>query len=311
MAATPYRFRLSSQCSHIRRHVCRRLITPQLSVRTCATGTESSNGARLIEVMESPIENIKILSMNNAPANVLSSAMIKEMLSSISEVCNPEKGCCKGIVLTSSLPNVFCNGLDLQLLSDKLPYDSFSSYWKQLQMLYITLNTLPVPVVAAINGDATGFGCIMALSTDYRVMAEKAEEGGGKQLKIGVDTVRCGLAVPPCFGAVVAHTVGYRACEMFLQRGVILCAAEAENAGLVDETVERADEVLVRALDMAENLSVGPPWSFWLVKDASRKAFMAPLCTQALRDADCANFYEFISNTEVRRDMRAYIAGSA
>ncbi|KAG8349083.1 putative 3,2-trans-enoyl-CoA isomerase, precursor [Trypanosoma vivax] len=275
--------------------------------RTHSDLSAGTGSGRLVDVSDSPIPDVKVLSMSNPPANVLSLAMLEDIMASIAKLCDPQKSLCRGLVLTSAVPNIFSVGFDLHSLYAAQDYETFAVYWRQVQKLYVTLNTLPVPLVAAINGSATGFGCILALSADYRVMAEGSSSCTAPY-KIGLDFVQSGLTVPPCFAAVVVHTVGHRNCEALFQLGELHVAHAAREMGLIDETVESADEVLVHALDMGEKLSDAPPWSFWVVKDALRKELVSPLCTEALRAADCSNFYEFLKNQEVHRDLGKFLA---
>ncbi|PBJ72866.1 putative 3,2-trans-enoyl-CoA isomerase, mitochondrial precursor [Trypanosoma cruzi] len=290
------------------RHV-RRLLSAVARRDFGTGGTQCSQTTRLVEVTESPIKDVKIIAMKNPAANILSASLMSDLLDAISELCNPEKDACRGIVLTSALVGAFSAGLDLKMLHAKLEYESFMHYWGLLQKVYVTLNTLPVPLVSAINGDALGAGCIIALASDYRVMAAKAGDEG-RPFKIGLSATKCGLTVPPSFAALTSHVVGHRVCEELLQLGELVDASTAEKIGLVDETVEDADQVLIPALDTAERLSSVVPWCYWMVKDVSRKKLVAPFCTPALRHAECLNFYEMLNNPDVRRDLGAYMAGA-
>ncbi|RNF25962.1 3,2-trans-enoyl-CoA isomerase, mitochondrial precursor [Trypanosoma conorhini] len=264
---------------------------------------------QLVEVTASPVKDVMVLAMKNPTENVLSASLMSELLDAIGELCNPEKELCRGIVLTSALVGSFSEGLDLKLLHTTMEYETFAHYWSQLQKLYVTLNTLPVPLVSAINGDAVGAGCIIALASDYRVMAARGD-GQGRPFKIGINATRCGLTVPPSFAALTSYVVGCRRCEALLQLGELVDAQTAKMIGLVDETVENADEVLIPALDMAERLTGGTPWCYWTVKEVSRKKLVAPFCTSALRNAECSNFYEMLKNPDVERDLGAYLTGA-
>ncbi|RNF09261.1 3,2-trans-enoyl-CoA isomerase, mitochondrial precursor [Trypanosoma rangeli] len=272
-------------------------------------GTGVVQPRRLVEVTESPVKDIKILAMKNPAKNVLSSSLMNDLLDVISELCTPDKESCRGVVLTSALVGAFSAGLDLKLLHASLEYEIFTHYWSQLQKLYVTLNTLPVPLVSAINGDAIGAGCIIALASDYRIMAARAEEQE-RPFKIGINATKCGLTVPPSFAALTSYVVGHRRCEALLQLGELVDAPTAKTMGLVDEIVENADEVLIPALDMAERLSSAASWCYWTVKDVSRRRLVAPFCTPALRNAECSNYYEMLNNPDVKRDLGAYLGGS-
>ena len=74
------------------------------------------------------------------------------------------------VVLTGE-DKFFSNGLDLDWMT-AAPDGGAAMVVGGLQALYIRLLTLPVPVVAAVNGHAFAGGAMLALACDERVMRE-------------------------------------------------------------------------------------------------------------------------------------------
>eukprot|EP00758_Cryptobia_borreli_P007402 Tbor_TRINITY_DN5291_c0_g1::TRINITY_DN5291_c0_g1_i1::g.16464::m.16464/K13238/DCI; 3,2-trans-enoyl-CoA isomerase, mitochondrial len=199
----------------------------------------------------------------------------------------------RGIILTSLVKNVFSAGLDLNELlavhpkynnqtsiindkdntaekavqSDGIPgYGRFVEYWCIFQELWYTLHTFPLPIVAAINGDAPAGGCILAMCCDYRVMAvseahsensdnktpseivdrkqrqsntteesslttpdaqDKSLQHSLRKYRIGITATRAGFTVPPFVVETVRYVVGSRKAELVLQCGKLIQAEEA------------------------------------------------------------------------------------
>lgn len=56
----------------------------------------------------------------------------------------------KGIILTSSLPNVFSAGLDIREML-KPDVKRLNEFWTSLQDMWLTLYGLKIPIAAAVN----------------------------------------------------------------------------------------------------------------------------------------------------------------
>ncbi len=120
------------------------------------------------------------------------------------------------------------------------------------------LAELPMPTIAAIEGNALGGGLELALCCDIRVASERA--------KLGLPEVR--LAVTPGAGGTqrLPRVVGAaRAREMILT-GRVLTAAEAERIGLVHEVVP-AGQAIARATAIGEEIALRGPLA---VREAKR-----------------------------------------
>ncbi|GET90257.1 3,2-trans-enoyl-coA isomerase, mitochondrial precursor-like protein [Leishmania tarentolae] len=275
---------------------------PQQS-RACSSSVNVSESQDLVIVRQSPIDNVVLLEMNSGRGNVLTPEFISTFLNQLADLCDPEKSKCSGIILTSKNPGIFSAGLDLNELNTNLSQDRFAHYWGLFQKLFTTLHSLPVPVVSAINGHAAAAGCIVALASDYRVMARR-HPTKPIDLTIGIAAAKHGFVVPPYVAASLEHVVGFRKAEELLCMGSLLSADTALQVGLVDEVVEHHDEAVVPCLQFMEKLLELPsPAPYWMIKDMSRRHILAPLCTSALRMQDTVSFYNMFSNSQVRKTL--------
>jgi len=111
---------------------------------------------------------------------------------------------------------------------------------------------VPQPIVAAVNGDAMGLGATLALIADVSVMAETA--------RIGDSHVKVGLVAGDGGTVFWPVLIGPNRAKEFLMRSRIATGAEAAALGLVNHAVP-ADEVLPKAMAIAEELAAQPKWA--------------------------------------------------
>jgi enoyl-CoA hydratase len=116
---------------------------------------------------------------------------------------------------------------------------------------------LPMPTIAAIEGNALGGGLELALCCDLRVAADTA--------RLGLPEVR--LAVTPGSGGTqrLPRIVGPARAKELLLTGRVLTAAEAERIGLVNEVVH-AGESVARATAIGEEIAERGPLAVREVK---------------------------------------------
>ena len=109
--------------------------------------------------------------------------------------------------------------------------------------VFLKLENLSKPVIAAVNGFALGGGCELSMDCDIRLASEKAKFG---QPEVG-------LGITPGFGGTqrLPRIVGVsKAMELILTAKVIK-ADEAKAIGLVSE-VYPPEELLPKAMELAE-----------------------------------------------------------
>lgn len=166
--------------------------------------------------------------------------------------------------------------------------------------LFLKLQSLPQPVIAAINGTAMGGGCELSLACDFRFMAR----GDGR---IGLPEVRVGI-LPGAGGTQrLTRLLGAaRAMELMLL-GDAVDAGIAERIGLVHRAVD-PDRLLPEVLAFAGELAKRPPLSVALIKKCVHQGAEMPLA-DALRFEQDA-FWQTMRSPDAARLMREYLAGN-
>lgn len=143
------------------------------------------------------------------------------------------------------------------------PDSTRANYRKGVQAVIRALMDCEIPMIAAINGHAIGLGCDLACTCDIRIAAESA--------KFACSFIKVGI-VPGDGGAwLLQRVLGYpRAAELFLT-GDRFDAAQAKDYGLVTDVVPD-DELLDRAIALAERITCNPPRALRLTKRLMREA---------------------------------------
>lgn len=120
-----------------------------------------------------------------------------------------------------------------------------------------------VPVIAAVNGAAVGWGMELALMADLRVASERA--------RFGELFVKRGLCCDVPGLARLAALVGRERAAELLFTGRLVDAAEACQIGLVARVVDH-EALLPTALGLAETIAGNPPLAVQRLKAGLREA---------------------------------------
>jgi 3,2-trans-enoyl-CoA isomerase len=198
----------------------------------------------LIDVIDH--DRVRELRLARPPVNALNPALIVALRTALAEAVTAGKGA----VVLSGAPGKFSGGLDLPELL-KLAPPELLALWTNFFGVMRDLAASPIPVVAALTGHSPAGGTVLAVCTDYRIMAEGA-------FKLGLNEVQVGLPVPEVLVRALAYVVGPRQAARLAVGGLLVDPAEALKIGLVDEVVP-VDQVVARALAWAADLLTRPP----------------------------------------------------
>ncbi|WP_375504244.1 3-hydroxyacyl-CoA dehydrogenase NAD-binding domain-containing protein [uncultured Jatrophihabitans sp.] len=155
-----------------------------------------------------------------------------------------EAGTLRGVVITSAKPTFFAGGdLTLMMNAGREDTAAIRSMMDAVKVALRQLETLGVPVVAAINGPALGGGYEIALACHHRVLLDQPPN------VVGLPEVTLGL-LPGAGGTVrTVRMLGLqRALQDILLAGQRFRPAQALQAGLVDDLVEDPDDLLPAAI---------------------------------------------------------------
>jgi len=183
--------------------------------------------------------------------NALNPQLIESLRQAISDVHQEKR--VRSVILTGAGAH-FCSGLDLQVLREigQLPgaegVQQWHSLWRQLTDLYEDLLRFPKPVIAAVDGMASGAGLGLALAADIILPTSQAQ--------FGAVAVRRGL-VGGSTAALLAFRAGAGIAARMLLTGVPIDAHEAYRLGISLSPVD-PQQIWVAASELAQQCSEAP-----------------------------------------------------
>ena len=177
--------------------------------------------------------------------NALNSTVLQELGDAVSNLA-PET---RALIITGDGEKSFVAGADISEMAN-LNVSQGQTFGNRGAMVFRTIETLPIPVIAAVNGFALGGGCELAMACDIRICSENAKFG---QPEVG-------LGIIPGFSGTVrlARLVGMGMAKQLIFTGKAIKANEALRIGLVNEVVPQA-ELMDKAMEIANQIAVNAP----------------------------------------------------
>lgn len=214
--------------------------------------------------------------------NAVNTQLRNELIATLYEL-NADTGV-RAVVLTGAGPRAFCAGQDLEE-SRQVEIRGIHAWLNHQRAMYQAMRDLDKPCVAALNGVAAGAGFQLALVSDIRV--------GYPELKLGQPEVRAGLASIVGSYLMTLHVGLSQNLQMSLT-GELMSGERAAQLGLINYLVEK-EQVVAKAIEVAESLAALPPTAVRLTKERFRRL------TQAGFDDAC--------DTGIRYQLECYASG--
>ncbi len=238
-------------------------------------------------------DHVAEITMDSAPVNALSVAMIEEILSALKRASADDD--VRAIVLCSALPRRFCAGLDLSVLQG----ESGLAVHKFLEKLYIELAdvhyNLGKPCIAAVDGAARAGGMTLCIQSNV-IIAGESSTFGYPEIDVGM--------IPAIHFVHLPRIVGRHRAYEILFSGRAFGAQEAATLGLVSRIVPDG-QVLTAAREMARMFADKPPG----VMKLGHAAFMRFNDNDYRRDIGSVveSFCTIAATEESREGIRAFV----
>lgn len=190
---------------------------------------------------------VAVLTINRPKAlNALNSAVLDELNAALDAIDLNEV---RALIITGAGEKSFVAGADIGEMSTLTKAEG-EAFGKKGNDVFRKIETLPIPVIAAVNGFALGGGCEISLACDIRICSENAVFG---QPEVG-------LGITPGFGGTqrLARTVGVGMAKQMIYTARNIKAPDALRIGLVN-AVYPIEELMVAAKKMASMIASNAP----------------------------------------------------
>ena len=190
---------------------------------------------------------VAVLTINRPKAlNALNSAVLDELNAALDAIDLNEV---RALIITGAGEKSFVAGADIGEMSTLTKAEG-EAFGKKGNDVFRKIETLPIPVIAAVNGFALGGGCEISVACDIRLCSENAVFG---QPEVG-------LGITPGFGGTqrLARTVGVGMAKQMIYTARNIKAPEALRIGLVN-AVYPIEELMVAAKKMASMIASNAP----------------------------------------------------
>lgn len=206
-----------------------------------SVGTKPGSTESLVTCHEDA-RGVVRLQLNRPDAfNALSSEMLAQLQSAIDTISLSSTA---RVVVLSAAGKAFCAGHDLVEMRSQPSMDFYQTLFAQCSRMMLSLQALPVPVIAQVNGVATAAGCQLVGMCDLAIASSPS--------RFAVSGVNLGLfcATP---SVALSRNLPRKAAFEMLVTGQFISAQEAQARGLINrvsepESLEADTETLVQSI---------------------------------------------------------------
>ncbi len=191
--------------------------------------------------------------------NALNSTILKELSGFIGAL----DATTRVLIITGDGEKSFVAGADISEMAHLDEPQGFE-FGKLGAQVFRAIETLPIPVIAAVNGFALGGGCELAMACDIRIASSKAKFG---QPEVG-------LGIIPGFSGTyrLPKLIGQGYAKEMIYTGKVIRADEALRIGLVNAVYE-PEELMDKAMEMAGMMLKNAPVAISLAKQSINEGY--------------------------------------
>ena len=220
--------------------------------------------------------NVAMITLNRPESlNAINNELLEALDGRLDEIQADDH--VRALIITGN-EKAFAAGADITELNEISTPPQALAFVEGVQRIYNKIESLRIPVIAAVSGFAFGGGCELALACDLRIADESA--------RFALPEIKLGL-LPGAGGTQrLPRLVGLGRAKEMLFAGDPIDAAEALRIGLVNKVVATG-ELLDHAREMAQTLAERPGYALQSIKTVVNEGIGIDLKTALAGEMRC------------------------
>ena len=199
--------------------------------------------------------------------NAISRTMSYELLDALTAISDDKDN--RVLVITGA-GKAFCSGADVQDLSSEATAVESRIWTQYASKLMLLMADLEIPIIAKVNGVATGIGCSLALNCDMVIASDNA--------RFSIIFSQVGLIADGGSLFNLPRLVGPMKAKELYFTARIINAEEAERIGLINKFVA-AQELDTEVDNLCAKLASGPTVAYGIAKTIINKGLNMDLAS--------------------------------
>ncbi|WDP89967.1 MAG: enoyl-CoA hydratase/isomerase family protein [Desulfobacter sp.] len=236
-------------------------------------------------------DNIVIAQLSDGATNAVTLETLRQLKEIVDEV--NENDDLKGIVLTGD-GRFFSSGFSLPMFIGFESGEEAVTFFEEEEDILVDYFTCKKPVVCAMNGHSAAMGLILAMASDYRILANHPK------IKVGMSEIKIGLALSVAQSAIVRFGLDsdkrYRDVMYF---GEMVGVDKALEMEMVDEVVD-SDNLIARAKEIICLWIDTPNRPFIQIKEELKSAVAGKI----RRDLATGEWKPFMADTMMSKEVK-------
>lgn len=237
---------------------------------------------------------VATVTINNPPVNVLSGEVLKELEATLDQL-KGDKGV-KVIILTGTGP-VFIAGADIKAMAQIKSAADGKKAAGEGQRIFLKIERMEKPVIAAINGVCLGGGMELAMACHIRMCSDRA--------KLAQPEINLGII--PGFGGTqrMSRYAGRGKATEWILTGDNIAPQDAKAAGLVNHVIPEA-ELLRQAQGLAKKIAMKPAVAIAQALKAINNGLEQP-SMEAAMGVELEAFGRICESPDMQEGIKAFV----
>ncbi|MCH4072279.1 enoyl-CoA hydratase-related protein [Pseudoramibacter sp.] len=236
---------------------------------------------------------IGIVTINREKAlNALNTQVLNDLEAVIDGVDYDTIRC---LIITGAGQKSFVAGADIGEMAEDTKAQG-RAFCEHGNRVFRKIETLPIPVIAAVNGFALGGGCELSMACDIRIASDNAVFG---QPEVG-------LGITPGFGGTqrLMRRIPVGKAKEMIYASINIKAEEALQWGLVNAVYPQAD-LMDEAEKLANRIAKQAPIAVRMAKAAMNEGIDMPM--DSAIQVEVRHFSECFETADQKEGMKAFM----